>query len=100
MSDPINPNTLLPMSLQVDKMEQTRQMQPAHEHSVLSQKKIKDDEKKDNQVNKNQESEHKLIDKDESGDKDQQNRDNNEKKEKKKKGKNDYSRGSYIDVKI
>ena len=100
MSDPINPNTLLPMSLQVDKMEQARQLHTAHEQSVLSQKKIKDDEKKNNKVNKNEESEYLLIDDRESENNSNQNENDAEEKRKKEGEKRNCSRGSYIDIRI
>ena len=46
MSDPINPNTLLPMSLEVEKLEQIRNIHSSNEQQTISQIKKEKDEKK------------------------------------------------------
>ncbi len=99
MSDPINPNTLLPMSLQVDKLEQVRQLHGINEQSVLSQKQQKDDEKRNNQVNENRDTEQLIVDDGETQ-KNNQKEKNKQEREKNKNMKGGGSRGHYIDIKI
>ena len=50
MSDPINPNTLVPMSLEVEKIEQMRQVHSANEQQTLSQAQKEEDEKKKDRI--------------------------------------------------
>ncbi|MFW6380918.1 MAG: hypothetical protein ACOCZ3_00105 [Bacillota bacterium] len=62
MSNPINPHTLLPMSLQVDELEQARQLQLMKDQDLLSRKKIREDRLKQERVNQNQDPEKARVD--------------------------------------
>ncbi|MFW6386436.1 MAG: hypothetical protein ACOCZM_00555 [Bacillota bacterium] len=101
MTQPINPNTNLPMSLQVDKIQQIRQTRPEMLQAQLAHRLDRINDEKQTRVNSNQEAENKKIGEDESSNSGQGNsQSRDEKDESDKKRNNRGNRGRYIDIKI
>lgn len=104
MSNPLNPNTLLPMSLQVDKMEQTRLLQPGQQQGHLAQQMKAEDREKENRVNPHEKTENARVSEDNQGEPREQHKHKNEarsgenKEENRSKSRN--GKGLYIDIKI
>ncbi len=103
MVEPINPKTILPRSLDISRLEQSRKNRPTLEHNQLAQdlqqKRVVEEER----VNEYEKTEHKKI-----KDEDQNHKKNDEKEEEKSKqdlqeeeeGLKKIKRGHYIDIKV
>lgn len=100
MSDPINPNTLVPMSLEVERIENIRQVHSSNEQKMLAQNKQKEDKKKEKSVNKKEKSENLIIDKEDEKKQKQEKDNQDEDKDEKQENKNNKQKGSVIDVRI
>ncbi len=103
MTEPLNPNTLLPMSLQVDKMEQTRLLHSAQQHGFLAQQMDTENKEKQNRIDSKEETENVKIEDDNQEQNQKHKREMNEREEGKKDNSKDRNRdgkGLYIDIKI
>lgn len=104
MTAPMNPNTLLPMSLQVDKIQQAKQLHPAQQQGLVSQQLEQQKQEQKNRVNANQETEYARVEEDQSrgntghGEAETNNEQGEKEQEVKKKGTS--GRGSYVDIKV
>lgn len=104
MIHPINPNTDLPMSFRVEKIQQMRQTQSEQQLSYINQQLELENEQKQQRINENEKAEQaKIMDEQQQQsfkdkeDNDQSN--TNEKKEQQSK-KMTGVKGSIIDVKV
>lgn len=106
MTQPINPNTNIPMSLRVEKIQQMKQVQAGQEMHFANQEMKIEEELKKQRINENEETaETRIRDKEkekekqdlqDKGDKEEDNDNKKKKKELKKNG----DKGSIIDVKV
>lgn len=105
MTQPINPNTNIPMSLRVEKIQHMKQLQSGQQQSTINQHMEVENELKQHRVNENNKAEQDKIrdkEKEEQSSKEKEdNRDSesNEKKEQKLQKMNG-SKGSIVDVKV
>lgn len=67
MTQPINPLTTLTTSLQVDKLEQTKNMADMLEQGIIGQKQELENARKEKRINQNENSNKGQLDKDGSG---------------------------------
>ncbi|WP_408954526.1 hypothetical protein [Natroniella sp. ANB-PHB2] len=101
MTEPITPKTTLPRSLKINQLEQERQNKPELDYNQVAQELNKKNIKKENRVNKSEETEHKQVEEEEEKAKQQ-----NQEQESKEGAQEDdeqlftKKRGSYIDIKI
>ena len=66
MTNPLNPNTLLPMSLEVDKIQQIKQLYAMEKQSLIARQRDAKNEKLQTKVNAKDESDSVKIREDES----------------------------------
>ncbi|MFN2362655.1 MAG: hypothetical protein ABR596_00025 [Halarsenatibacteraceae bacterium] len=97
MTQPINPLTTLTTSLQVDKLEQTKNMADMLEQGIIGQEQELDNARKEKRVNQNEELDKGQLDKDENG---SGSGHNSEEKEDKENGPSYAKKGDVFDVKI
>lgn len=104
MSNPLNPNTLLPMSLQVDKMEQNRLLQSGQQQGLLAQQMNVEDKKKENRVNPHEKTEKARVSEDDQEETREQHKHKNEARsgedKEENRSKSRDGKGLYIDIKI
>jgi len=103
MTESINPNTLLPMSLQVDKIQQLKQHQSSQHQGIIAQDMNIKNREKQNKVNSNEESAKALINNEKQGkEKNQCKKRQGEEDGSDSEENKDFSsmKGSYIDVKV
>lgn len=105
MTQPINPNTDLPMSLKVEKIQYLKQVQSEQEINLLNQEIEKNKEKKQQSISENEQLEQSVIrDKEEKKDNSRDGKDNNKSstntKEKDQLKKMDNDKGKIIDIRV
>lgn len=107
MSQQLNPNTILPMSLEVDRIHQINEQQPANKQALTAEQLHSRHNERQQQVNTSSKTEQKRVSDNNSENKGQakneQGRD--KKRQQSEKDKKDNSshlkhRGQYIDVNI
>ncbi|MTI58806.1 MAG: hypothetical protein FH762_02250 [Firmicutes bacterium] len=103
MTQPINPNTNIPMSLRVEKIQQMKQVQVGQEMHFANQEMEIEEQLKKQRINENEKTaESRIRDKEQekqgSQDKEAKQEDDHKKKEKQLKKNGD--KGSIIDVKV
>ncbi len=97
MTQPINPLTTLTTSLQVDKLEQTKNMADMLEQGIIGQEQELENARKEKRVNQNQELNKGQLDKDGNGSEGGHNSEENEENE----NEPSYAKkGDVFDVKI
>lgn len=101
MSDPINPNTLIPMSLEVERIAEIRKVQDSNNQNMLSQMQENTDKKKNKTVKQKDKSENRTINKDgeHSNPRQGQERENQDKKDDTNET-SAKSKGHFVDIKI
>ena len=104
MTNPLNPNTLLPMSLEVDKIQQIKQLHAMEKQSLIARQRDAKNEKLQTKVNAKDESDSVKIREDESDSNknfsaNQKNQDH-EQQDDEKEQQQDSAKGNYIDIKI
>lgn len=97
MTQPINPLTTLTTSLQVDKLEQTKNMADVLEQGIIGQEQELENARKEKRVNQNEELDKGQIDKDGNGSESGQ---DSEEKEDKDNVPSYAKKGDVFDVKI
>lgn len=103
MTQPINPNTNIPMSLRVEKIQQMKQVQAGQEMHFANQEMEIEEQLKKQRVNENGEAaEARIRDKDQGkqGSQDKEAKQENDNKKKGKQLKKNGDKGSIIDVKV
>lgn len=101
MSDPINPNTLIPMSLEVERIAEIRKVQESNNQNMLSQMQETKDEQDNKTVKQKDKSENRTINKD--GDQKNQQQKNKKDAQQEQEDTDETSaksKGHFVDIKI